>query len=212
MFPVNDQEFEDVTIDKARRVDDGWEITRADSWSLFMPAGDYPAPKSGDSLRVYGRGIGFPFRGLFVNGHKVFYRTSTEDALYRDEELYGRDAADLLARWDAKKTVHTVEMGGLGPGYEQAIQIAAFEVLRALINMGTTEEAIEDSERWPAIREVIDSVVFKRPPVSELGLSGAQVGAAINLAARFHVHGPIRVLKEVDSDRRIMTLNNIRFD
>lgn len=29
---------------------------------------------------------------------------------------------EALARWDAGETVFTAEMGGLGPGYEQAIQ------------------------------------------------------------------------------------------
>src|SRR5687768_3007466 len=34
---------------------------------------------------------------------------------------------DALRQWDAGETVFTVEMGGLGPGYEMAIQGLAFE-------------------------------------------------------------------------------------
>ena len=30
------------------------------------------------------------------------------------------DAAEQLRRWDAGDSIWTVEMGGLGPGYEQA--------------------------------------------------------------------------------------------
>ncbi len=32
-------------------------------------------------------------------------------------------AKDALAAWDRGEIVHSVEMGGIGPGYEQAIQI-----------------------------------------------------------------------------------------
>lgn len=210
-FP-KDSEYEEVTIQEAKKSGEGWTILRSDGWSLFMPGGDYPDPKDGDSLRVYGRSIGFPFRGLFLNGHKVFYRTAAEDSRHQDESSYGKDADDLLARWDARKSVFTVEMGGFGPGYEQALQIAMFEVLRSLLRMGPLPERLKDDDYWKTFRAIIDDVVMRHPPVSELGLSGAQAGAAISLAVRLYVHGPIEVIKSVVSDRRIQVSNNIRFE
>ena len=40
-------------------------------------------------------------------------------------------AAELVAAWDRGDLVPTIEMGGLGPGYEQAIQVLMIELLRS---------------------------------------------------------------------------------
>jgi hypothetical protein len=37
---------------------------------------------------------------------------------------------EVLKRWDNDEIDWSVELGGLGPGYEQAIQATAFEILR----------------------------------------------------------------------------------
>lgn len=51
-------------------------------------------------------------------------------------------AAEALAAWDEGKIVTTVELGGLGPGYEQAIQVCAFEMIRDTLaaHLAATEE------------------------------------------------------------------------
>ena len=40
----------------------------------------------------------------------------------------------VLALWEAKEPVWTVEMGGLGAGYEQAIQEMAFDFFRWMVD------------------------------------------------------------------------------
>ena len=37
---------------------------------------------------------------------------------------------DLLDTWDSGSTIWSVEMGGIGPGYEQAIQVLMVELCR----------------------------------------------------------------------------------
>ena len=37
---------------------------------------------------------------------------------------------ELLSQWDRGEAVWSVSMGGLGPGYDQAIQILVMEILR----------------------------------------------------------------------------------
>jgi hypothetical protein len=39
--------------------------------------------------------------------------------------------AEVVAAWDAGRVIWTVEMGGLGPGYEQTIQTLVVELLRS---------------------------------------------------------------------------------
>lgn len=92
-------------------------------------------------------------------------------------------AHDALAAWDRGDVVWTVEMGGVGPGYEQALQILVWEIIRD----GGKHEA---------------AVMRAGPGVG--GFSGAQVGAARTLAGAFLERGYAQALAEVPQDRWIM--------
>lgn len=107
-------------------------------------------------------------------------------------QLYGRSAKDLLNRWDTDQIVFTIEMGGLGPGYEQALQIAMFEMLRYLVNHRPriAKSKLRDNNEWPVIR----AALWDLPSLNGLGLSGAQAGAATQLAAHLYLDGPIKTL------------------
>ena len=207
-FPANDDQFEDTIIAKVRRGRDGhWEITQDSGWSLMLEPGSPVDPKEGASLRLYGKGIGYPFRGVFVDGRKVFYRTEAEQDRHCDVKTYGADAADYVRLWDEQGHVWSIEMGGLGPGYEQALQLAMIEVLRHLVVTNP------DGSAWGltdgAWRAQIDSMHEPLMPVLEpLGLSGAQWGAACALAGKIYADGPIAVLKGAKDDRRIQVSKN----
>lgn len=182
-----DTEFEETTIKSVSGdTEHGWSIERADGWSFFVPADSLVEPKPGMPVRFYGRGIGFLVRGLFVDGQCVFYRTEEEQKEKAAIDAYGRDAADLLSRWDAGQCVWSIECGGFGPGYEQALQIAAMEVLRHLVGGGSIDDA--------------DGVLSG---LDYLGLSGAQWGSAKMLANAFHLKGPRAVHEDYPRDRHI---------
>jgi hypothetical protein len=102
-------------------------------------------------------------------------------------EVIVRECEDLLARWDAGESVWSVEMGGVGPGYEQAIQNTAFEVLRALVAGKYDAARWSDRDAWGEDRDAIEAAVF--PLVQGEGLSGAQWGAALNIATVFYRQG-----------------------
>lgn len=109
-----------------------------------------------------------------------------------------------LAKWDAGEVVPTIEMGGLGPGYEQAIQITAAEILRLLIEEGAPRDDGDELTRWWAEhRDIFTEVILNRPVVDQLGITGAQWGAAMNLAANIYRRGT-EVLQGAElEDRRI---------
>jgi hypothetical protein len=202
-YPENDGQFEETTIAKVRHEGDGWEIKRADGWSIFIEEG-LVEPKVGMTARFYGKGIGYSVRGIFVDGRKVFYRTEAEEVEHREIESYGADAADWLKRWDDGKGVWSVEMGGLGPGYEQCIQITTAEVLRHLLEKQYDFAQWSDAETWKRDREAIEQAGFANPVITALGLSGAQWGAALSLATVFYKRGPRAALTdEAVKDRRI---------
>jgi len=113
------------------------------------------------------------------------------------DELYGADANEWLRRWDAGQPVWSVSMGGLGPGYEQCIQMMAAEMLRALL------VAQPDKTNGEACGAIIEEAANVKDIVSRLGVTWAQYGAACNLAANIYRRWPDCILdKEID-DRRI---------
>ena len=116
--------------------------------------------------------------------------------------------AEALARWDSGEPVSTVEMGGLGPGYEQCIHILTFELIRALLAAGWVTPNPYPSEKTEKdkIRAAWDAIV--EPVIARLdrdnGFSGAQVGAAQNLAAKVLNQGWRAAVESAGTDRAIM--------
>jgi hypothetical protein len=90
---------------------------------------------------------------------------------------------NMLEAWDSGRSVWTIEMGGLGPGYEQALQICMVEICRAALKEPRQETETDDlyQVRFMAL---CDKVV-REIDTKCGGFSGAQVGAANQLAFRF---------------------------
>jgi hypothetical protein len=118
------------------------------------------------------------------------------------DDIIPLTAKDALAKWDRGESVFTIECGGLGPGYEQCIQILTFELIRDYLG---TELPIPKDEKNPtpadqkAWREWGDAAVTR----CNLGFSGAQVGAAKNLAFRALRDGWRATVKSVGAERHI---------
>lgn len=119
-------------------------------------------------------------------------------------ELYGKDAVEWLSRWDSGRTVWSIEMGGLGPGYEQCIQIVTAAILRHFLLEKYDAALWSDKDTWKQVRDATDKVLCADPAIKDLGLSGAQAGAAYSLAAALYKRGPMEVFKdEKVKDRHI---------
>jgi hypothetical protein len=107
---------------------------------------------------------------------------------------------EALAAWDRGDEVETIEMGGLGEGYEMAIQCVAFELMRALttdpdlirINASTADNQRFPEEFGKKLDSIISGLDAKDPETGHYklgGLSGAQVGAAKSMAVNLVRHG-----------------------
>jgi hypothetical protein len=205
MYP-KDERYEEVKVEQAEPMKGGgWSIKRDDGWSFFVPPESPIVPAPGMTARFYGQGIGYQVRGLFLDGQQVYYRTEAEEKEKHAIDTYGADCADWLARWDAGKTVWTVEMGGMGPGYEQCIAIVTAEVLRHLLEAKYDAQRWEVKELWAEDREAIDKAGFANPVIDKLGITGAQWGAAMNVATRLYMKGPRECLTDSRiKDRLIM--------
>ena len=115
-----------------------------------------------------------------------------------EDYLYPKTAAEALHKWDAGGPVFTIELGGLGPGYEQAIHVLVFELIRDYKDSPLANFAPEDRDAWSRWGE---------PAVDRLnetcGFSGAQVGAAKNYAYQVLKHGWRHMVMQAPDDRLI---------
>lgn len=209
MYPENDEQFEETTIKSVKDAGEGWSIEREDGFSFFVSDEKTSIPKVGALARFYGKGTGFTVRGLFLDGKEVFYRTKEEDDEKREVDMYGADAQDWLSRWDAGKTVWTIEMGGMGPGYEQAIQITVAELLRHMVESSYDHKLWSDEDKAKSDSDAIDKASHEIEAIKILGLSGAQYGAAKQVASKLYMDGPRGVMtQEAVKDRHIQVSKN----
>ncbi len=111
------------------------------------------------------------------------------------------DAREQLRRWDAGETIWTIEMGGMGPGYEQAIQVLAIEIVRDNLDTPVPEKPPQD---WGySTVERID----RKLPDGSYSCGGFSVGAARQLAYRWLTIGPAALQAKSDKDRHIQASN-----
>jgi len=202
--PKDDDDYKEVKIESVRKNEGGgWVITRDDGWSFCVPESSPIEPKVGMIARFYPRVHG-SVRGLFIGGRCVFYRTLDEHTAHELTQRFGADAQDWMSRWDKGQTVWSVEMGGLGPGYEQAIQIAVAEVLRHMLAVGYNATNWDDAESFKSAHRDMERWAFSNDRMLKLGLSGAQWSAAVGLASRFYRFGPVNVMREPHMKDRLI--------
>jgi hypothetical protein len=97
----------------------------------------------------------------------------------------------MIEAWDRGELITTLEMGGLGPGYEQAIQYVAVEFARATKGI--------DPENLTEFRQACDAAL-SRLDEDYKGITGAMFGAAEWLAAYWRKHGPETLITEARSN------------
>lgn len=114
--------------------------------------------------------------------------------------IYPETASEALFRWDSGSPVFTVSMGGLGPGYEQAIQMLVFEIIRDHKDDALPSENSQELKAWWS---AFGEKAITRTDKQAGGYTGAMVGAAKNLAYRGIRDGWAKMLKGAPQDRLI---------
>ncbi len=102
--------------------------------------------------------------------------------------------------FDNGKEVKTVIMGGITNGYEIAIQTLAIEIMRILMVVKIPEK----QEAFQSLLSKAEKGAFE--VVKDYGYSGAQVGAAKNIAAIYYRQTPSGALSKMDDLERIITI------
>jgi hypothetical protein len=91
-YPEYDNEFDDRTLSEVTKHEGGWEVKFDESWCFFIKEPSPVEPEVGMICRTYGR-VGYPIRGVFLNGKRVFYRTKEEEDERHKEWAAEQDAA-----------------------------------------------------------------------------------------------------------------------
>jgi len=120
-------EKEDSTIKEVKDEKDGYEITKSDGWSFYIPKKFGIVPKVGDKTTFYGK----PFQrvqGVDIDGKEVFFYTKAELDAER-EEFRRKFREDELKNWQETmikikddEPFETVDISGMSSSYEWGCQ------------------------------------------------------------------------------------------
>lgn len=102
--------------------------------------------------------------------------------------------------WREGGSVWSAELGGIGPGYEQAIQVLLFEILARWEGDPPISTGKAYDQRYASH---VDKVVHDLDKECG-GFSGAQVGAAKATAFQFMVYGYKHMMDKLSEDRKIL--------
>ena len=109
---------------------------------------------------------------------------------------------DAIKAWKTGGIVWSAELGGIGPGYEQCIQLLLWEFLSRWTHGPI--KPIEGLTTFPAqFSEEFDKVAHELDKEHDLGFSGAQVGAAKSTAYQFLTYGYEHMMAKLPDDRWI---------
>lgn len=107
----------------------------------------------------------------------------------------------VVVLWQTGAIVASIELGGIGPAYEQAIQNFLFKILSYLVEFKISPAGLSDKENYSkTYNEICEKLS------SEEDLSGAMFCAAKNLAYQFYVKSYRVVMAECPQDRIIQVM------
>jgi hypothetical protein len=200
---AEDVEYEDTTVKEVTVDGRHATILREDGWTMgvTIPEGNEP-PEPGDSLRVYGRGIGFPFYGYAVNGDVWKWETPFERFSARIKMLAAHDrsrrehldkARPDLDRWYAELSgpfKARIDRMREQPGFE--VEHGSYETYPVLmaqrIAAWVDENQMVDEAQKATVERFRDMVHDEQAQVlhggegDKYGISGHQFDAACGLA------------------------------
>lgn len=114
-------------------------------------------------------------------------------------QIFKESIQEVVKKWKAGELVWSADLGGIGPGYEQAIQVLLFEICA---EQGDKPLIIGEMKKYPSEYEAL--VDRKVGELRAWGFSGAQVDQARSTAFQFLTIGYSEIMNKLPDDRRIM--------
>jgi hypothetical protein len=112
--------------------------------------------------------------------------------------------SEAIKNWKDGKTVWSAELGGIGPGYEQAIQVLLWEI----VSRWDQGEVKDNEKSYPEnYNKHVDGVTNELDKI--FGFSGAQVGVAKATAYQFLKYGYSEMMNKLPDERWIQVDRHI---
>lgn len=119
MLEMLDPEFRETTIRSVSKEGDGWTLDLV-GFSFHISHVDGLEPKAGMTARFYGRGVGYPVRGVTLDGKVVFYRTEEEQDALRAQWI-ADEKAKKRKYFEENKTALDARIEALPPEFVKRI-------------------------------------------------------------------------------------------
>ena len=97
----DDREYEQVVLESVERSGDGYAITQAGGGTLWVADPGF-VPLAGQTARFFGRGFGYPVRGVVIEGQVCYYHTPAEEETCHAEQT-AKFQADVKAQTEAAR-------------------------------------------------------------------------------------------------------------
>lgn len=192
---TDDFEFEQSTIVKVESESAGWSVTRDDGWSIFVPNEHCKVPPLvGETILLYGRGIGYPIRGIEIQCRVYRYET---------KEQHSASQAALHAKWKAEREARDEEFRA---NAAKRPPLPAFSLTDTAawthdVELNSADPysyaCVEYAAKWASIMEqrladgasVADVAKQASHDADTDGITGFMYGAAVHMLARSWRHG-----------------------
>lgn len=132
-----------ITIDKiakVRRTEDGdWEITKEDGWTLFLDGKYDIVPEVGQEIKTLHH-WGNQIHGIQLDGKNAFWKSKEQaDAEHEQwkKEVRAKNKKEykeLMQKIKGEQPFCTVDISGMGGGYERACQLMLQAGIKYLAN------------------------------------------------------------------------------
>lgn len=190
-------------IQRVETLSDGYRLNGHDGWTIFCPRVDgLPNPVVGETLDLYGDGLGRPVRGIVVAGRPYRYETP-EEMKARFEQEAATARAEREAKFDASREETDLRIEALPEPFRARLYRFQMQGGRKFrtdfesYELFTCEQAVLIAATVPpadlaAFREMTWEAQLAAVPGLSEGHSGNTFGCAV-LLARVFLESPERL-------------------
>lgn len=189
-----DSQYQEHVVAK---VDADGSFTMDDGWSFGgIPDGCAVRPTVGATVRLYGRGTGYPVRGLAIDGEVAYYRTEAEDRAKHEADQAAREIEKTAAWERAGRAEYEEKFATLPPVFQK--RLARFASNRAdfakqfgAYEMASCVDAVKIADALKTPEKVREFVALSWAeqialvPGLDEGHSGNTFGMACRLARHY---------------------------
>lgn len=181
-IPDSDKPYQIAIIQSVKAHDTGFGVNFDNGWGLFIPNDAVrTAPMPGEQIELYGKGFGYPVRGIVIGGRVYKYLTAAEqeaaDTTERERIRAEREAADAAFQAAPKPPLDEFRVRDKA-AFEKLVQVNSKD--------GYSYACVQYAARWARLMEENiakgitgkDMIERTSHEADTDGITGAMYGAA----------------------------------